>query len=110
MRFQPVDHVPDQEFGYWNETFPIWHEQGLPKYVSDNNRADIFFGFETFIEVPVKKCIIPGFEFQVLDEDDRFTTILDSDGAKKLVPRDGHSTIPRFLKFPIEPREDWNEF
>ena len=22
MRFQPVDHVPDQEFGYWDETLP----------------------------------------------------------------------------------------
>lgn len=30
LHFQPVDHVPDEEFGYWAETFPVWHEAGLP--------------------------------------------------------------------------------
>lgn len=110
MRFEPVDHIPDQEFGYWSETFPIWHEQGLPRYVSDNYRADVFFGFETHVMAPVNGGIIPGFEYRVLEEDDRCRTILDHDGATKTIPKDGHSTIPRYLKFPIETRQDWNEF
>ncbi len=110
MRFQPVDHVPDQEFGYWAETFPIWHEQGLPRYVNDNYRADVFFGFETAMMAPCNTGIVPGFEYRVIREDDRTRTILDYDGATKVVATDGHSTIPHYLRFPIETRDDWNEF
>jgi hypothetical protein len=45
MRFEPVDHVPDQEFGYWGETLQVWHDQGLPEWVTDDGKADAFFGF-----------------------------------------------------------------
>ncbi len=88
----------------------MWHEQGLPKYVSDNGRADVFFGFETHLAAPVNIGVIPGFEYKVISEDERSRTIMDWDGATKMVPKDGHSTIPRYLKFPIETRDDWNEF
>jgi len=109
MRFQRVDHVPDQEFGYWEETFPIWHKQGLPEYVDSNWKADIFFGFETFAGMPVHGGIIPGFEYKVLEEDDRHKVIQDGDGATKVVSKIG-ATIPRYLRFPIETRKDWDEF
>ncbi|MCX8053778.1 MAG: hypothetical protein N3B12_08210 [Armatimonadetes bacterium] len=110
MRYESVDHVPDQEFGYWGETLAVWHEQGLPKYVDDNPKADIFFGFETCINVPVNSGIIPGFEYQVLEEDERTRIIIDYDGVKKIVQKDLWSTIPKYLKFPVETREDWEEF
>ena len=110
MRFEPVDHVPDEEFGYWNETFNVWHKQGLPKYVTDNGRADIFFGFETHMRVPTHGGIIPGFERRVIEENERHRTIVGSDGATKIINKDGSSTIPRYLRFPIETRQDWEEF
>lgn len=110
MRFEPVDHVPDFEFGYWNENFPIWHEQGLPKYVDCIWKADLFFGLETYDYVPMNDGLIPGFEYQVLEDDDRNQVIVDYDGVKKVIQKDGLQTIPRFLKFPIETREDWEEF
>ena len=111
MRFQPVDHVPDEEFGYWNETFPKWHAQGLPEYVSDNGRADVFFGFEGKMGgPPFHTGIMPGFEYRVIEEGERTKTIFDGDGATKLIYTDGSSTIPRYLKFPIETRADWEEY
>jgi hypothetical protein len=27
LHFQSVDHVPDEEFGYWTDTFKAWHDQ-----------------------------------------------------------------------------------
>jgi hypothetical protein len=30
LRFQSVDHVPDEEFGYWTETLQVWRGQGVP--------------------------------------------------------------------------------
>lgn len=110
MRFQPVDHVPDEEFGYWDETFPQWHAQGLPKYVDNNWKADVFFGFETKMGgPPFGLGLRPGFEYKVIEEGERTKTIVDHDGATKLIYTDGSSTIPRFLKFPIETRADWEQ-
>jgi len=110
MRFEAVDHVPDEEFGYWDETLSQWHKQGLPDCVSDNGRADVFFGFETKIGAPVNNGTIPGFQYEVLEQGERYRKIVDSDGATKLIYTDGSSTIPRYLKFPIETRADWEEF
>lgn len=108
MRFQPLDHIPDEEFGYWDETLRDWHAQGLPEYVSDNGRADVYFGFETKMGgPPIAWSRRPGFAYQVLEEGERYKKIIDRDGATKLVYTDGSSTIPRFLKYPIETREDW---
>lgn len=110
MHFQPVDHVPDEEFGYWNQTFTTWHEQGLPKYIDNNWKADIYFGFEAKRELGLNLGLIPGFEFRVLEEDDRHRTVLDFDGATKVVNKSGRASIPTHLKFPVESRADWDEF
>lgn len=111
MRFQPVDHVPDEEFGYWNETFPMWHAQGLPGYVDNNWKADVFFGFEGKMGgPPFGTGLRPGFEYKVIEEGERTKIILDGDGATKLIYTDGSSTIPRYLKFPIETRADWEDY
>ena len=34
MHYQPRDRAPIADFGFWEETIPIWHEQGLPRDVS----------------------------------------------------------------------------
>ncbi|OFX16346.1 MAG: hypothetical protein A2Z18_10165 [Armatimonadetes bacterium RBG_16_58_9] len=110
MHFQPVDHAPDREFGYWPETLEAWHAQGLPGYVGDNERAGIYFGFERQEGAHFHVGIMPGFERRVLEEDDHHQVILDWDGAKKLIHKDGSTSMPKFLKFPIESRADWEEF
>jgi hypothetical protein len=110
MHFQPVDHVPDQEFGYWGETLVAWHEQGLPEWVNTNEAADLYFGFAPQVGAPINSYIIPGFEYQVLEEDDQHRIIIDGGGVTCIVHKDGKSSIPKHLKFPIETRQDWDEF
>ena len=54
LHFKPVDHVPDEEFGYWDETFTTWHPQGLPLEINNNgavlpelvDAAIVLFRFE----------------------------------------------------------------
>lgn len=46
MHFQSVDRIPNEEFGYWDDTFVAWHQQGLPKFVDNNDKADVYFGFD----------------------------------------------------------------
>ena len=110
MHFQSVDHVPDQEFGYWGETLVAWHSQGLPEWVNSNEAADQYFGFAPQAYAPVNNYIIPAFEWRILEEDDQHRIIIDSGGVKCLVHKDGKASIPKHLKFPIESREDWEEF
>ena len=109
MHFLPVDHVPDHEFGWWGETFGVWHEQGLPKEIDDNWKGDVFFGFETIHYLGGHTGLIPGFETTVLAEDDHTRTIIAGDGVTYQESKIG-STIPKYLKFPIESRADWEEF
>ncbi|MCL5671467.1 MAG: hypothetical protein M1423_09285 [Acidobacteria bacterium] len=110
MHFQPVDHVPDEEFGYWEETLDIWHAQGLPEWVDDDAKAGGFFGLAGRAAAPIDVGMRPGFEYKVLEEDERHLVVIDGDGATKMVNKDGASSIPKYLKFPIETHRDWEDF
>ena len=68
LHFQPVDHVPDEEFGYWNENFKVWQQQGLPTDVNNNGQADQYFEFARRSGVPVSLELRPGFKSEVLEE------------------------------------------
>lgn len=109
MHFQPVDYVPDEEFGYWNENFKVWQEQGLPDNVNDNGAANRYFCFAPRSGVPVGLGLSHGFEKKVIEEDERHRIFIDGDGAKKEVFKDGSSSIPHFLEFPLKGRKEWEE-
>lgn len=110
LHFKPVDHVPDEEFGYWTDTLTAWHEQGLPKWVTDNAKADIYFGFAPRKLVPLKVGVHPPFEEKTIEETDTYRIIIDNLGVKCIVHKDGSSSIPHYLEFPIRDRESWQTF
>lgn len=105
--FQPVDHVPDREFGYWDETIVRWHAEGLPFWVTDNGTADICFGFEPRPMVPVNAGLLPGFEARIVEETETHRIQVDATGVKSVVHKDGTSSIPKYLEFPLRDRETW---
>ncbi len=113
FHLQPVDRIPDVEFGYWDETIIAWREQGMPEYIDLGWKAEAYFGMEgleTIPDVPVGVGMIPGFEYKVISEDDRHCIIQDYDGAVKQINKGMAQTIPHYIKFPIETRADWDEF
>lgn len=110
FHFKSVDRVPNYEFGYWNETYDVWHQQGLPKEIDDEAKANKFFGFDYREEAPINVDLCPHFEYKVLEETDVHLIIRDGDGVKCEIKKDGTSSIPHFLEFPIKNRQDWNEF
>ncbi len=112
MEFQGVDRIPHYEFGYWDEVYGIWQKQGLPDYVNDEASANKYFGFDLFEKCPVNKglkWLVPPFEYKILEEDESHQTIIDEDGVKCIINKNRTSTIPKFLKFPLENRKDWNQ-
>jgi uroporphyrinogen decarboxylase len=111
LHFQPVDHVPDEEFGYWEETFPVWHKEGLPLEINNNGIADQFFGFAPRRGVPVHNDLMPAFEGgRVIEETEEHVIFETAEGVTAISFKDGHSSIPRYLDFPIKDWDSWKRF
>ncbi|HEY3280909.1 MAG TPA: uroporphyrinogen decarboxylase family protein [Armatimonadota bacterium] len=112
LRFQPVDRVPDYEFGAWEQTIVRWHEEGLPEECKGVWGAinqhfhtdDVEYGPGPWVNVG----LLPGFEYKVLEEKGDHVVVQDGDGAiaEMLRPELGAS-IPRYLRHGLETREDW---
>lgn len=107
MHFQPVDRLPFMEFGYWRETLPAWHEQGLPRTVQTEADAYAYFGIENWQIAPVNTLLFPPFEEEIIERGDTYTIWRDADGAVRKELSDGIRTIPHYLRFAVETREDW---
>ncbi|MCX7038803.1 MAG: hypothetical protein NT005_06690 [Spirochaetes bacterium] len=109
MQFQSVDRVPHFEFGYWNETYAAWHAQGMPREIDTEKKANRYFGFDRFELSPVNdwNWLCPPFEEKVLAEDERHRTIIDKEGCTCIVNKDGSSSIPHVLDYPLKDRESW---
>lgn len=106
----PVDHLPDYEFGWWEENFDVWQDQGLPCWVDSIAKGELYFGLEQRLCFPANVGMRPGFQPQVIEEREKTRVVLDGSGVLCEIPKDGHSTIPHYLKFPVETQEDWNSF
>lgn len=121
MAFLPVDHVPDEEFGFWPQTLDRWYTEGLPRsvcfgglwptagYWGEKSIYD-YFGFAPRYAVPVRLGVWPEFEAKVLEEQEDYKVIQNEEGATCLVHKDGAPSMPHYLRYPIETREDWQKF
>jgi uroporphyrinogen decarboxylase len=103
MEFRRPDRIIDCEFGYWDGTLRRWHAEGLPGYVDTNGKADIYFGFDDWSRaVPAGPGIHPGFEREVVEQNDRTTIVYDHEHVKCQIFTDGGDTIPHYLEFPVK--------
>ena len=105
MHYKPVDRCFNMEFGYWEENFeqwPIFTENNI----TTNEQADIFFNFDTIKYIDC--CWTnPLFEQKIIKETKTHKIIMNVDGLFAEVPKDGHNTIPRFIKSSIVKPGDW---
>ena len=130
FEYRDLDHIPDVEFGYWEETLKRWHNDGLPRWVIDDTKAQTFFGLEgrkTEISVGEKiplgilfgppidlyESVVPfdKFKSEILREDDRKRVLRDEAGLVSIQWKAGAGTsIPEFLQFPVKNKESWNDY
>ncbi|MEI6519018.1 MAG: uroporphyrinogen decarboxylase family protein [bacterium] len=117
LTYQNVDRVPDIEFGYWPQTIRRWLGEGLPaEYASEKNqmfssKLDSFFGFDELKQhnIPVRTYINPGFDEEIIERRGTSVVMRDKDGviAVRYQNDVDESSIPHYLKFPVETPEDW---
>ena len=112
MHWQKPDRLPNWEFGYWDETILKWHGQGLPQHIKTFEDVENYLGLEG-VEIlpwlPAKNGLFPRFEQKILEEKDEYNIIQSDEGIICEVPKTGE-TIPKYLKYGIETREDWERY
>jgi len=107
MHFEPVDRVPDFEFGYWDETLPAWHAQGLPASVNNELEACAYFGIERWVCPPVNMGVCPSFERQVIETAGDYAIVRDRHGALVKELREGVHSIPHYIEYAVKDRASW---
>lgn len=106
MHYKPVDRCFNMEFGYWKENFrqwPIFVKNGI----QNNAQADEFFNFDVIRGCSGKVWMFPGFSDETVSETETTRIIRNVNGLLAEVPKDGHDTIPHYIKSSIVTPDDW---
>ncbi len=104
MRYEPVDRVPFRLFGAWPETVERWKREGY------DHRKPLFQGdhWEWLGEWFFPN---PPFERKVIEENARTVLYINHEGILMRERRDHRdSSMPQFLRFPVENPEDFHHF
>jgi uroporphyrinogen decarboxylase len=116
MTYQDVDRVPDIEFGYWPQTLRRWAAEGMPvaaepgKGTPEVQKVDELFGFEPHGHaIPLRLHMNPAFLEEVIEKRGDVTVMRDSSGviAERYLDDVEESSIPHFVRFPVETPDDW---
>ncbi len=108
MHYKPFDRTFNMEFGYWEENFhewPLFYENGI----TTNEEADIFFNFDRQYSTGGNVWIHPGFGNTVVGETATTNILINDDGLLAEVPKDGHDTIPHYIKATVRTPDDWKK-
>lgn len=105
MRGQAVDRAPFFPcFGPWPATLERWRREGLGP---DENWMQVC-GFDGDMRHrhPANGFMCPGIEARVIEDEGETEIVIDHFGVRQRRRKDGGS-MPEFLGFLVETREDW---
>jgi hypothetical protein len=114
LDFKPVD-VPWVR-GYtflWQETDAVWRMQGYegPKLGSHGEGLPERFGLDELLRVDPWYGPVPEFELKVIEEDERTRLYVNHEGIlMRELKTHTDASMPQFVKFPVETREEFEVF
>lgn len=120
LKFQKVDRPFRWEVpAVWPATIKKWYKEGLPESITCSNITDSeiydYFGMDKLVWLPFEGGWIgdpfyPMFEKEIIEDDGEHQVIIDTDGImKKIKKYDPDTSMPQFLRFPVENREDYEK-
>ena len=116
--YQPVDRVPDIEFGYWPQTIRRWLREGMKLDLTPEEqqqmfcpKVDQYLRHEERHEagLSLRWGMHPPFEEKIIERREKSVIMVDGTGclAERYQADVDESSIPHFLKFPVQTPEDW---
>jgi len=104
MRYKPTDRAPFWAFGAWPETIQRWQTEGYdpanPPFKEDRRHWVGGWFFPS-----------PAFEHKIVAEDANTVTYINHEGILLRERKDNpYSSMPQFIKYPVETREDFRKF
>ena len=106
---EEIDRFFRYEHGPWPTTRKRWEAEGLPH----NANLQAHFAFDEMLRLPVQSGYThspfwPPMERKVLEESETWIVVRDTDGiTKKELKENTDTSMPQFLRFPVESRRDW---
>ena len=94
------------EFGYWEENYHEW-DIFVKNGIKTEREANIFFNFDIFEVICGNTWLNPAFESRIVGENETTRILMNGDGLLAEVPKDGHDTIPHFIRASVTTPEDW---
>jgi uroporphyrinogen decarboxylase len=101
LDYQPVDRTPFWSWGGWPETIERWKKEGhdpakgIPEEALTDPRISVGHWFFPN----------PAFEHKVVSEDAEHVVYINHEGiVMKELKNNPQSSMPQFLKFPVETR------
>ena len=108
MHYKPVDRCFNREFGYWQENYTTW-DAFVKNGIRTEADANVFFNFDRMAGTGGVVWMHPVFEERVISETEDKQILINQDGLYAEMPKDGHSTIPHYIKPSITGPEDWEK-
>jgi uroporphyrinogen decarboxylase len=106
MNYHEVDHTPFWTWGAWPETLERWKREGYdPKTFDLNMGADRRFAYSGWFFPN------PPFEKRIVEENEQHVLYINHEGILMREFRNNpQSSMPQFVKFPAENREEFRQF
>ncbi len=116
MHYQPRDRTPITDFGFWEETIPLWHQQGLPKTIHfryDHSNHIDYFGMDFGIDglsrsAEVRMGLTPAFRKRILEDQGDHEVVQQADGVRVL-RRKTMGSIPQHQGHLLTDRASWEK-
>ena len=113
MHYQPRDRSPIWDFSFWEDTLPVWHEQGLPKHI-DRFNSEEYLGMDSGPEtcarlVGVEAGLSPKFEYRIIEDRGEDHVLQQEDGVRVL-RRKFFPSIPQPQQHLLVDRASWRKY
>jgi len=90
----------------WDKTIAIWRTQGY-----DGRPLDDVWGLDRLVRVDPWYGPVPPFAYQVIEDNDLTVTYINHEGIlMREFKQDRDTSMPQFLKFPVENETDFDRF
>ena len=114
MEYKPVDRVPNWELGAWPQARERWENEGCEagRYHWNWFPGEESLGMDPREFIPFDGKVMPSFEEQVIEEDDRTITYRGPLGRTRRALKVGsiggaRMSMDQYIGFPVRNRDDW---